>query len=359
MKKVIGIVLIVLLIGIVVVLYTNHRGREGLRFVDAMGAGINIGNSLDVTRIRDRKENADIGYYETYWNNPPITKELFSIIKEGGFGTVRIPVSWDEHMNQDNRVDEKWMSRVEEVVGYGLEAGLYVILDTHHESWLTPLPEQEEKVREKLCTLWEQIANRFAEYPKELLFEGMNEPRTVDSEKEWSGGTDKERKVINRLNNAFIQTVRKTGGNNSKRWLIITSYGGNYTETAIKDLKIPKDKNIIVAIHAYIPYNFTLNEEGTSKWSLENKKDTEPIDQLMKSLNENFIKKGIPVIITEFGTVNKNNLKERISWTEYYTETAKKNKISHIWWDNGGKYKLINRENHSWEEPELVQILTK
>lgn len=359
MKKAIWIIIILILAVLGMVLYYNYRMNEGLRFVKSMGSGINIGNSLDSTRIYEIKENASVEYYETYWNNPPITKDMFLMIKEAGFGTVRIPVSWDEHMNSEGRLDDEWLDRVEEVVEYGLDQGLYIILDTHHESWLVPLPEKEEETTKKLCVLWKQISERFSDYPTELLFEGMNEPRTVGSEEEWNGGTEEERKVVNRLNDAFIETVRKTGGNNKSRWLIITSYGGNHEEAALKELEIPEDNRIIVAVHAYIPYKFTQDEEGTFIWSEENIEDTKPIDELMERLDLFFIQKKVPVILTEFGCKDKENTKERVAWAEYYTEKAKKNKMICIWWDEGAEYSLMDRINYKWKEPELVKILVR
>jgi endoglucanase len=359
MRKSIGVIILLSCIVLGIVVYSDYREKAGLRFVKSMGSGINIGNTLDSTGVRERKEDATVEYYETYWSNPQITKKLISMIKVAGFGTVRIPVSWDEHMDEDGNVDNIWLDRVEEVVTYAIEEGLYVILDTHHESWLIPLPKTEEQTKERLCVLWQQIAQRFIDYPDKLLYEGMNEPRTIVSEDEWQGGTQEEREVVNRLNAAFLETVRKTGGNNSHRWLIITSYGGNHRAVTLKSLKIPKDENIIVAVHPYIPYSFTQDEDGTSKWSEQNKEDIEPIDELIDRLYNLYIKHDIPVILTEFGCIDKANPKDRLAWTQYYTEYAKNNKIGHIWWDDGKAYSLMDRKNYRWKEPQIVKVLTE
>lgn len=340
-------------------MYRDYRGKAGIRYVESMGSGINIGNTLDATGIRHRKEDASVEYYETYWSNPQITRKLIAMIKEAGFGTVRIPVSWDEHMDEDGNVDELWLDRVEEVVTYGIEEGLYVILDAHHESWLIPTPETEEQTKKKLSVLWQQIAERFIDYPEELLYEGMNEPRTIGSEGEWQGGTEEEREVVNRLNSVFVEMVRQTGGNNSHRWLIITTYGGNYREPALEALKIPKDDNIIIAVHPYIPYRFTQDEEGTSKWSEKNREDREPIDELMGMLEEYYIKKHTPVIITEYGCIDKDNREDRMAWIKYYTESARSKKIGYIWWDNGKEYSFMDRENYRWKDWEIVELLTR
>lgn len=359
MKKIIRVIFVFGLIIIGFILYSDYRAKKGLRFVNSMGSGINIGNTLDATRVRENKADASVEYYETYWNNPPITKELISMIKEAGFGIIRIPVSWDEHMDEEGKLDERWLNRVEEVVTYGIEEGLYVILDAHHESWLTPLPEKELAVKGRLCILWRQVAERFMDYPEKLLFEGMNEPRIIGSANEWKGGTEEERKVVNRLNAAFVETVRGTGGNNKTRWLILTTYGGNSEEIAIKELELPKDNKIIVAVHAYTPYSFTQDNHGTSVWNKDNQEDTESIHELMERLHRFFIRENIPVILTEFGCIDKDNSKERVAWTQYYTEKARAKQIGYIWWDNGKEYSLMDREQYSWNTPEMVEVLTR
>ena len=115
----------------------NERQRR-LREVAQMGEGINIGNSLDVVGLRKRKPQALPEEFEVYWGNPKMTPELFRAIAEKGFGTVRLPVSFAEHMDERGLVEPVWLERVEQVVDWALETGLYVIIDTHHEEWLVP-----------------------------------------------------------------------------------------------------------------------------------------------------------------------------------------------------------------------------
>lgn len=355
---------IVLLTGILVVsvlstsLVWLYKRREGLRFVRQMGAGINIGNALDVTNVRKHIPESTIEEFETFWHNPPITQELFQAVREKGFGTVRIPVSWEEHLLEDGTVDPQWMDRVEQVVDWALDCGLYVILDLHHESWLVPTLEEEEQTTRRLCQLWEQIAIRFADRSEKLLFEAMNEPRLVDSEEEWTAGTSEMRMVINRLNAAFVETVRATGGGNETRWLILPAYGTQHEEEALQDLKLPDSSHLIVAVHAYLPYEFSLGGL-TAEWSAENPKDTEKIDQLMERLDRLFLSRQIPVLITEFGCDDQDNLEQRLEWTRYYAGAAAQKGIGCIWWDNGGDSQLIDRTTCEWTQPELAELLVR
>lgn len=357
MKKRVMWIVIGLIVLIIIVMTDYGAKMKKLRIVAQMGNGINIGNSLDVVGLRERKPEASIEEFEVYWGNPLITKELFGSIAEKDFKTVRIPVSFSEHMDETGKIESTWMNRVKEVTDWALEAGLYVIIDTHHEEWIVPTLETEEEVTEKLCVVWEQIADTFREEGDHLLFEGMNEPRVRNSAKEWYGGTKETREVVNRLNAAFVRTVRESGAENEKRWLLISPYGNSYETEALEDLKIPKDDYIIVAVHGYIPYSFTLDEEGKNEFEPE--EDTERIDQLMEDIERIFQRKGIPVMITEFGCHEKPDDEERSEWAQYYTNAAGKIGVPCIWWDNGKDSKIIDRSNLTWPHEELTDILLR
>lgn len=326
--------------------------------VKQMGAGINIGNALDVTGVRKHLPDATVEDFETFWNNPPITQELLQAVRDKGFGTVRIPVSWEEHLLEDGTVDPAWMQRVEQVVDWALDCDLYVILNLHHESWLVPTPEEEEQVTEQLRSLWEQIATQFADRGDKLLFEAMNEPRLVDSEEEWTAGTSQMRQVVNRLNAAFVSTVRATGGENEDRWLLLPAYCSQSDEEALEDLVFPRDDHLMVAVHAYLPYGFTLGKT-TAVWSAQNPRDTEEIDALMDRLKRLFLRRLIPVVITEFGCDDQDNLEARLEWAQYYLHLATQEAVGCIWWDSGKDSQLIDRETCEWTQPELAELLVR
>lgn len=330
---------------------------ENLRFAKRLGAGINLGNSLDAIGLWDYKPDAEELEYEISWNNPVIMREQFKTIREAGFQTVRIPVSWADHMDEEGNVSEVWMNRVQEVVDMAMEEDLYVILDIHHENWMSLIPDQEEKIEDRLRKLWKQIAVRFESYDEKLLFEGMNEPRQHDSEYEWNEGTEELRKMVNGLNLAFVETVRESGGKNKSRYLLITTYAGHNLEQVMEDLEVPKG-HILVSIHAYLPYDFCQNKEGSTQWSEDNLRDTEELQRAFMQMNQLFIQEGIPVVVSEFGCVDKNNPDDRQAWTQYFIKLAKENDITCVWWDNGSTYQLLDRENNSWKYPELVKILT-
>lgn len=336
----------------------NWNRSAGMRFVAEMGSGINLGNSLDSTNLKQYRPDATDLEYEEFWGNPKITKEQFEAVREAGFGTVRIPVTWEEHMDEEGNISEVWMNRVAEVVDMALASELYVILDTHHEEWLDLQTEREEEITALYAKVWSQIAGRFAGYGQKLLFEGMNEPRLRDSEHEWDEGTSEMRAMINRLNDVFVDTVRAAGGENTERYLLICPYATNTEPEALEDLEIPEG-NIIVAVHMYLPYMFCQKEDGTAVWDAEKSEDSQRINEVFADLQRLFTKRKIPVMITEFGCKDKNNQQERIEWIQYYRELAQKQGITCVWWDNGSDYQLLDRESCRWVYPEIVEALTE
>lgn len=339
------------------------RGITATELIAEMGTGWNLGNTFD----------ADGG--ETGWGNPTTTKEMIDEVHNAGFNTIRIPTTWDGHTGDapDFTIDEEWIKRVEEVVDYALEDDMYVILNIHHEdNWLKPQYDGLDDVKARLTALWTQIATYFADYGDHLIFEGLNEPRIKGGTNEWNGGTEEGRDALNQLNDVFVKTVRATGGNNEKRTLLITTFAAQAMPVAIENLTVPDDKYVGVSIHAYTPYRFTY-DSPTESWNALYFDDScaAEIDTLFENLNNTFISKGIPVIITEYGSVTKiidkdwylNNEDEVAKWASYYISTAEKYGIPCVWWDNGyltsgnELFGLFDRKNLSWYSPKVVEAI--
>lgn len=327
-----------------------------------MTVGWNLGNTFDAFGIGNTLDT------ETYWGNPSTTQEMIDEISKQGINTVRIPVTWAEHVGSapDYTIDEKWLGRVQEVVDYCFEDGMYVILDTHHEPeyWLSLAEGDMENTKAELAAIWTQVAERFKDYDEHLLFEGMNEPRTKGSANEWNGGTGPERMAVNELNGIFIDAVRAVGGENADRCLIICTYGNNASTASLQNLEIYDDPNIAVAVHLYTPYFFTYDAEdgGYSEWDGSKKSD---ITGTLRMLNSTMIQRGMPVIVTEFGAVNKGNTQEVVKWLEDYLGAMNEYGIKCVWWDNGNytnqgeKFAIFDRRKLTWFSQEIADALVE
>lgn len=328
----------------------NGGFRSAEEIVSSIKVGWNLGNTLECYNYSEWTTDA-----ETAWGNPRTTEAMIKAVKDAGFNAVRIPVTWGEHMNGDT-IDDAWLNRVQEVVDYAYNNDMFVILNMHHDDyiWFTPSDGEYSADSAKLCRIWEQLCSRFGDYGDRLLFEGMNEPRTVGSANEWMGGTPEERAVINKYEQDFVNTVRASGGNNAHRTLVVTSYAASIEDAAVNDVIVPSDDNVIVSIHFYAPWKFANGE--SNEWSKSE------LDAGFRKLREKFIDKGTPVIIGEFGAVANNNDSIRSEFYEYYISSAKSFGIKCFAWDNGvesgeSSFGLLNRTALTWNKAILQGIM--
>jgi len=164
------------------------EGMAGQIIAD-MGVGWNLGNTLDSNGEWLRRGSGAPKNYETAWGNPLTSQELIQTVADAGFKTIRLPVTWDHQIGPapEYQVKRAWMDRVQAVVDYCMEAGVYCILNVHHDTgtdgWLHASQQDLEEDSAKFTALWTQIAQRFQNYGEKLIFEGFNE--MLDEKNNW------------------------------------------------------------------------------------------------------------------------------------------------------------------------------
>jgi aryl-phospho-beta-D-glucosidase BglC (GH1 family) len=318
-------------------------------YVDAMQPGWNLGNSLDATPG------------ETSWGNPRVTKKLIRQIAAEGFKSIRVPVTWTHHTGAapDYKVDPAWMARVQQIVDWSLEAGLYVMINVHHDSrnWTNTMPANRTAVVVRYRALWTQIAARFRDYPDRLMFESINEPAF--------DGVDESAQLalLDELNVLFFHLVRDSGGANATRPLVLPTLkaGGDqpYLDSLNATIARLADPNLIATIHYYGYWPFSVNVAGTTTF------DAKSIADLKKHVDTAyaaFVARGIPVVIGEYGllcfdkdtTGSAVERGEMLKFFELYTHYAREKKFAHMWWDNGQHF---DRATGRWRDPELFGII--
>jgi endoglucanase len=333
------------------------QARTAFDIVKEMGQGWNLGNTLDANG-----DTADPLADETYWGNPKTSQALVDAVHKAGFTTMRIPVSWDDHMSGAARtIDPAWMDRVEQVVKYALADHMTVIVNIHHNNgWEAPTIANEENAKDTLTELWTQIATRFAGYDQHLVFEAMNEPRqTINGADDWVG-TVQNYDVINHLNAAALAAIRATGGNNARRLVMLPSYAAA-PDQQLDAMVMPADPMIALSDHAYRPWSFAGDQKGTSVFTGQAE-----LDQLFARLNTKFVAQGIPVVIGEWASTDKNNADERVKHASYFVKGARQYGIPTVWWDNGNKtltstatdvMALVDRSNNTVAHQEIVDAI--
>lgn len=340
------------------VIHDEMRDISSTELVKEIKIGWSLGNTFDSV--------ANGITAETAWGNPKTTKEMITAVKDAGFNAIRVPVTWGTHMDAENNVDEEWMDRVQEVVDYAYSQDMFVILNIHHEDWHDPYYDTSEATIVKLKALWTQIGTRFADYDEKLIFEGLNEPRKRNTPLEWNGGDKEGHEVVNQMNAAFVETIRGLGGNNAKRHLMLPTYAANSGVSAISDFVLPEgDDKLIVSIHAYLPYAFALGGDMNQREFTPDEGSASEILYLFETLNNNFISKGIPVIIGETGARSKANEDIRAEWAAYYISKAKEIGIPCFIWDNGAfngtgeNFGLLDRMTCTWKFPAVIDGFMK
>lgn len=357
----------------------EYEMNDALQLVQDMQVGWNLGNTLDANS--DTNSSNELSY-ETSWCGAKTTQEMITAIHDAGFQTIRIPVSWHNHVSGDDfTISDVWLNRVQEIVDYAYNIGMYVILNIHHdtmEGYYYPSEACYDTSAHFIECIWNQLSERFADYDEHLIFEGINEPRLKGTNYEWWLDINNDQckealDCINRLNQLFVDTVRAKGGVNATRYLMVPGYCASSDNALLDQFVVPTDistneNRIIVSVHAYTPYNFALQAptegQSTSVFSITNKVGTGDIDSFMERLYQKFIRNGIPVVIGEFGARDKDgNLQARTEYTAYYVAAARARGICCMWWDNnaytgsGENFGLFNRKTLTFEYPDIVSAL--
>ncbi len=328
---------------------------------NAMAPGWNMGNHMDAI--------SNGVSAETIWVKAKCTQATFDGVKAAGFKAVRICVTWQGHIGDapGYLLEEKWLARVEEIVGYAEKAGLVAIVNTHHDEtyWLDIAKAynnatQNEKVKDEIFCVWTQIANRFKDKGEWLVFESFNEIQ--DGGWGWSDAfktnPDAQYRVLNEWNQVFVDAVRTTGGNNATRWLGVPGYAASPGFT-ITGLVLPKDytgaNRLIVAVHDYDPYNYTLNDPLVSQWGHTadpakrcSDKDEENVVWVFDQLKAAYLDKDIPVYLGEFGCSRHKaeDFPYQLYYFEYFCKAAADRLLPMYLWDNGASG--IGAEKHGY-----------
>ena len=350
----------------------------------AMGMGWNLGNQLEASISGVPSETA--------WGNPVITDDLIKTIKAQGFKTIRIPVSYLLKIGDapDYKIDEEWLDRIQEVVDYVVNNDLYAVVNMHGDgyytvdkAWFLCVEDDEAQVeiKAKYEAVWSQVAERFKDYDEHLIFESMNE----EFDNTYGRPKSKGYENINAYNQIFVDTVRKTGSNNSKRWLLVPGWNTNIEYTAGDfGFVIPTDSlceadgnRLMISVHYYDPYNFTLDENMSTaktqwgKYAVENYDNwgqEDYVDSTMKKLNDVFVSKGYPVIIGEMGVQDKSHVSDtflgfKCYWYEYVIKAAKDNGCVPVYWDNGWNgdkgFGIVDRKTLEITQPELIEAIMR
>ncbi|WP_112248949.1 glycoside hydrolase family 5 protein [Kribbella monticola] len=363
---------------------TSAQTSSASQIVADLGAGWNLGNQLEA--------NSNGYPSETAWGNPTVTQALIDKVQAAGFKSIRIPVSYLKNIGAgpNYAINSAWLNRVQQVVNYAYYRGMHVMINLHGDgyksvtgSWLICDAADQTTIKAKYTKVWQQIAYRFQGYDQRLIFESMNE----EFDGQYGNPTQPCYSNINAYNQLFVDTVRKTGGNNNARWLLVPGWNTNIDYTAGNyGFKLPTDQyrsssipsteqRIMISVHYYAPWDFAGEESGNiTQWG---RNATNPakrstwgqedyLDAQLKAMYDKFGSHGYPVVVGEYGAIDKtsydgSNNRYRADFARAITATAKKYGAATVYWDNGanGQYGfgLFNRTSNTVTQQGIIDAI--
>lgn len=308
--------------------------KDAKNLLSKIKIGWNLGNYLDCNnkdiKIRMSKSKS-VEEVVSLWHNPIFNLKCFDSLLKYGINSVRLPVSWCnfiEYKNGKYIINNEIFDKLKEIINYALNLNFIIILNVHHDdkNWLSLSCNESDfiEVKNEFKQVWEQISYEFKDFSYNLIFEGINEVIKITDKEDWVGSEFYYNR-LNELYEIFITTVRKTGGKNADRFLMITPYGAQIHKFALKGFKLPKDNNLIVDVHFY----------GKTD-------DKNVYIEYFSYLKQHFIDKNIPLIVGEIGL--KKEYKDNFEYLKVLLNYMKELNLKVYLWDNGSSRKFIDRE---------------
>ncbi|GAB3851997.1 hypothetical protein GCM10029963_40770 [Micromonospora andamanensis] len=322
---------------------------DRMAMVAAMQPGWNLGNTLDA--IPD----------ETAWGNPLTTREMLRHIRSQGYKSIRLPITWSNHHGPapDYTIDPTWLNRVREIVDWSLAEDLYVMINLHHDSWqwINTYPTDRAGVMNRYKALWNQLATTFRSHSSRLVFESINEPQFAGT----SGDAESDQ-VLHELNLEFVRLVRRSGGGNATRLLVLPTLHTSGEQARMDALMTTFDElddpHLVATIHFYGWWPFSVNIAGGTRYDSNVEQDI--IGTFDRAYNT-FVSRDIPVIIGEWALLSYDYTRpgiiqrgELLKFFEAVGHHARTRKLTTMLWDAGS---FLHRPELRWRDQGIYEMM--
>jgi len=309
---------------------------DAFAMTERLGRGVNLGNALEAPN-------------EGEWGVTP-QEGYFDLIQSAGFDSVRLPVRWSTHADEaaPYTIDPVFLARVDEIVGRALERGLAVVLDTHH--YTSPTSDLYNQM-DRFLSIWQQVAEHYAAYPPELVFEILNEPDNSVSADEW-----------NDIARQALDVIRIS---NPERTVVIGGvFWNSYDQLEFLDLPAD-DPYLIATFHYYLPFEFTHQgaewAEGSDAWlgttwdATEEEKNAilSNFDAVAAWAQAN----NRPILLGEFGAYSKADQASRVRWTTFMREQAEGHGFAWAYWEFCAGFGIYDPVAGQWHEDLLHALI--
>jgi endoglucanase len=302
----------------------------------ALKRGVNLGNMLEAPK-------------EGEWGLV-VQEEYFDLIKEAGFDFVRLPVRWNTHADQEfpYTVDPTFFARVDEVVHWGLERDLAVIVDFHHYEEMMWDPWSN---KDRYLGIWQQVAEHYKEYPSNVLFELLNEPNDQLNASLW--------------NQYLAESLGVVRESNPTRDVVIGPAGWNAYDW-ISTLDVPDDEHLVITFHYYLPFQFTHQGAEWAGAEAQNWLGTawDATDAEKAEISAHFDSvadwaqrhNNVRILLGEFGAYSRADMPSRVRWTEFVAREAERHGFAWAYWEFASDFGIYDPGVKAWRE-ELLRAL--
>ena len=326
----------------------------------------------------------DYGMDIQYGEERP-TKEIIQFIKAKGFKTIRLQTRPDVHMVDENyTIAPQYIEAIKKVVDWAIEENMYVIIcgpfsdnmqredyrqlakdNVHYTGYL--LNENDKNESAKLLTaIWKQYAQAFNNsYDEHLIFETLNEPIDALHEHAWFPETNcpvciEDFAILNEHNQLIVDTIRSTGGNNAKRFIMVEGLAAARWQFISTDLfELPKDNitdRLIPSVHLYpLAGERSMYTSGIKK---------QQITDCFDALDTTYFSKHIPVYFSEIGDARNipileriNSLKDLMAEVTNGNRSCSVNLYSTRNTSEEGGFVYNNYTTFEWYDTELIETL--
>jgi endoglucanase len=284
--------------------------------------------------------------YDPYWTDASKRRfewRHFGEIRKAGFDFVRLNLQAFRHMDAENRLESPWLAKLDDAVREAQKAGLGVILDEHD---FDACSQDVETCRARLSAFWRQVAPRYANSPRTVAFELLNEPHDKLNGEPWNALLAELLGIVRQSNPTRIVVVGPT------HWNSLAD---------LPLLKLPQDRNLLVTFHYYDPFHFT--HQGAT-WAGEEVKGLHGItwgsDADKQALRSDFAKvaawsavNGKPILLGEFGAYDKSGtpLELRAAYIDAARDEAERRGFGWAYWQFEGDFVAWDMANQRWVEP--------
>lgn len=289
--------------------------------------------------------DADVTYY-----TDALSSWMVDSVAQYNINAIRIPVLPYDTINTE--INQFWINNVESIAKSIVSKGQYAVITISDNGWLLRKAANSDttSLYNLFVNTWHEIATLFDQNDDHVIFECYDNFNSSYTS------------IMNRLDELFVQTVRRSGKNNYKRCLILPFDANSQATIQMPKNEVTPDR-LLLSCKTFKPEDYASEAANYKLWGAPFKTSNEEwspyTEDMLKTYFSNLHAKlnnearGIPAIISEFGAITHGAEPLYASSEAFYVNTfvlAAKNEgfTTFVWDDNNtgvGHFGVFNRKD--------------